>query len=267
MCKRTEPDPLLRLFVDEYNLHLLAIPRENAAVGDVYVHDGRRTSAPGSITHLLTPPFTMPAHTRGERLADVAGTLSRGVDVAVSIGLLEGFLTALGVGAAIGDTKAELSRAGARALRFRFGDATRDSVDPLRLGNALTGHVVKRDNAFHDDRNRYYLVTAVVRSPSIAVTAQSEKSTAASLNVEAFKLLDVGGSVSVKKSSEGEVTFTGPRPLAFGVELYELVTSPEGALRLRAPDSAVKVRGRLRAPVPEPAFIGGDDGDAFLTIA
>ncbi|MEO7521235.1 MAG: hypothetical protein ABIW79_05410 [Gemmatimonas sp.] len=77
MCKRTERDPLLRLFIDEYNLHLLAIPRENAAVGDVYVHDGKRTSAPGSLVHLLTPVFTMPAIVTGEQLADVAGTVSR----------------------------------------------------------------------------------------------------------------------------------------------------------------------------------------------
>lgn len=268
MCKRTEPDPLLRLFVDEYNLHLLAIPRENAAVGDVYVHDGTRTSAPGNLAHLLTPAFTMPGTVVGEQLADVAGTISRGVDVSVGLGLLEGFLAALGAGAVIGEAKAEFARANARSLRFRFGDATRDSVDPLLLGRELAGHSVRRDNAMYDKRNRYYLVTAVVRSPSIGVTAETDRSTRASVDLQALAVADVGSEVSVSASRQGEIVFAGTKRLAFGVELYELVDPGEsGSLRLRAPESAVRVRGRTREPIPEPAFIGGEDGDAFLTIA
>ena len=267
MCKRSEPDPLLRLFVDLYNLHLLAIPRENSSVGDLYVHDGRRTSAPGSVTHFLTPRFTLPPVARDERMADVAGTLSQGVDVKVGLGLLEGFLTAMGGGGLIGDTKAEFVRTGTRTLRFRFGEATRDSIDPLLLGGTLTGHAFDKGNAVHGQGYRYYLVTAVVRSRSIGVTAERERTMSAELNVQALKVADVDGGVTIRKSSQGEVTFAGDKALAFGVELYELVEGEHGeGMRLRAPESTVRVRGRRKAPLPEPAFIGGMEGDAFLTL-
>lgn len=268
MCKRSEPDPLLRLFVDLYNLHLLAIPRENSAVGDLYVHDGQRTSAPGSVTNFLTPRFTVPPVARGERMADVAGTMSQGVDVKVGLGLLEGFLTAMGAGGLIGDTKAEFARAMTRTLRFRFAEATRDSIDPFLLGETLAGHSFDRRNAIHDDKYRYYLVTAVVRSRSIGVTAERERTSSAELDLEALAVAEVGGGVTIRQSSQGEVTFAGDRALAFGVELYELVEGTHGeGMRLRAPESAVRVRGRRKASLPEPAFIGGEDGDAFLSLA
>lgn len=267
MCKRSEPDPLLRLFVDLYNLHLLAIPRENAAVGDLYVHDGRRTSAPGSLTNFLTPHFTLPPVARDERMADVAGTLSQGVDVKLGLGLLEGFLSAMGGGGLIGDTKAEFARTGTRTLRFRFGEATRDSIDPFLLGGTLAGHAFDKANAMHGDKQRYYLVTAVVRSRSIGVTAERERTLSAELNVEALTVADVSAGVTVRKSSQGEITFTGDKTLAFGVELHELVEGAPGeGMRLRAPESGVRVRGRRKDLPPEPAFIGGMEGDAFLTI-
>jgi hypothetical protein len=53
VCKRTTTDPLIRRVLDRYGLHLLAIPRADAVVGDVYLHDGRRMAPIGNVGHLL----------------------------------------------------------------------------------------------------------------------------------------------------------------------------------------------------------------------
>ena len=60
MSRRDSEDPLLRAFLDAYKLNLLAIPRENAQVGDVYVHTKDGVSVPGSLQYILTPEFVLP---------------------------------------------------------------------------------------------------------------------------------------------------------------------------------------------------------------
>lgn len=48
--KRNSGDPLLRMFLDKYHLNWLSVPREKAEVGDLYVYDSKRASAPGKIS-------------------------------------------------------------------------------------------------------------------------------------------------------------------------------------------------------------------------
>ncbi len=55
MCRRNTQDPLIRAFLDTYGLNLLAIPRADAAVGDLYVVTNDSISAPGALSTVLTP--------------------------------------------------------------------------------------------------------------------------------------------------------------------------------------------------------------------
>jgi hypothetical protein len=96
VCERSTDDPLIRLFLDRYGLHLLQVPRESAAVGDFYVDDGRRVSPPGNVRYLLDPSPELPAPREGERMADIEGVTSKGYSLEAGLGLLEGFLLAFG---------------------------------------------------------------------------------------------------------------------------------------------------------------------------
>src|SRR5262245_8099749 len=98
MCTRTTHDPLVRAFLDNYNLHLLAVPRENVAVGDLYVDDGTRVSAPGSIRYFLDPPLEVQPISAREIMADITGKVSLDVSLKVGLGILGGFLNVLGAG-------------------------------------------------------------------------------------------------------------------------------------------------------------------------
>jgi hypothetical protein len=254
------------MFLDRYGLHLLSIPRENVAVGDLYVHDGRRTSAPGSVTGFLQPPLQLPPVRAGEDMANVAGTMSDSVSLGIGFGLLESFLAALGTPGLLTMARAGFESGGARTLRFRFAQATRDSLDAVELGGRMVPHRLMAGHALFSEDHSYYVVTAVARSRSISTVVHDEQSTSVSLGVDALKALEAKGGVVVSQSADGEVTFTGRKPLAFGVELFELTAETEtGRLRLRLPPDAVKVRAGERVLV-RPAFIGGDDGDVFLNL-
>lgn len=270
MCKRTTTDPLVRMFLDRYGLNLLSIPREKAAVGDLYVFDGTRASAPGSVEYFLDPPVEIPPPTKGEHMADVAGEVSDAVSLSAGLGLLEGFLAALGAGAVVSKVKTGYASKKAESLRFNLADATRDAVDPMRLGSVLAGHRPVPGHPMWAPSNRYYLVTAVARTPSITVIAKDERSHSVELDLEALKLATASTGVSVDGSSDVGITYTGGRKLAFGVELMELSFDAEsGAVKLSVPEDAVTVRSGDAAsmgPVTR-EFIGSPEGDAFLTLA
>jgi hypothetical protein len=259
-------DPLLNLFLERYHLNLLSVPRENIDVGELYIHDGTRTAAAGKLAAFLARPFDMPAAIRGESLATLAGTLSNSVEAEVGLGLLDGFLTALGATAALAQAKARWQANGARSLRFKLQEATRDSVDAGRLGLALIDNALAAHHPLVDEHSRYYLVAAVVRSASLTVAFEDEHGKALDLGADLTGMGSAGIGLAIARGASGEVTFAGKKPLALGVELYELLARGE-RIRMRLPDAALNIR-TAGAPGARarPAFIGGEDADVFVNI-
>lgn len=267
MCNRTTNDPLLRIFLDKYGLHLLSIPREKAQVGDLYVHDGKRVSTPGQVKYFLDPPLTMPHPVTGESMADVVGQLTQGISIKVGLSLLEGFLTALGAGGALTKLRTGFETKGTKIIKFCFEHATRDHVDVMQLGSKLARHKIKQGNAIYGEGNHYYMVTAVARSSSISINAENENNQSVDLDAELLKVGEGDMGVSVSSSGTGKLTFKGKKSLAFGVELYELMYDVKrSALRLLLPPGLIKVQGDSEEPIVKPAFIGGPDGDVLLTV-
>ena len=269
MCKRTTPDPLLRLFLDRYGLHLLAVPRAAAAVGDVYAHDGRRTSWVGNFRHLVTPPLELQPQV-GESMADVAGRFTREVSLSAGLGVLEAFLTAVGAAGLVDSVKARYTRSSATSLAFAFEDPTRDYIDVLELGGALAGHELAAENAFGPGDHRYYVSTAVARSQSLSVKGAGDDELSLDIAAGLVKVAEADAAVDVKVEQDGQVTYAGKQPLGFGVELFEVVGDREtGRLRLAMPDGPVSVRGAdgsLQPRRPPRALIGDPMGDVLLEV-
>jgi hypothetical protein len=269
MCKKSDADPMLRLFFDRYKLNLLAVPREGAAIGDVYIRREGKTSTPGSVRWLLDPPLEkMPPAKTGEQMADVAGTLSQRLDAELGLGLLEGFLAALGALGLSAKARAGVKASKVHTLRFRFADATRDAVDPFQLGFELNERRIATNNAIIEPGQQYYLVTGLARSPSISMVTENEHGNSVELDLAATGLAEVEAGVSVAHTNTGEVTFKGAQSLVFGLELYELsYDAEEERLRLRLPDNAVRLRRkRATRDIIQPVLLGSDD-EVLLGIA
>ncbi len=246
MSRRNSDDPLLRMFLDTYKLNLLAIPRENAQVGDVYVDTPKGISTPGALQFLVTSEFKMPKITK-EKMTNIAGTQTEALQYKVGISLLDGFFSALGALGALDKVKAAYEHKRTGKLHFRFKEATRDSVDSLA-----------------------FVTVGVVRSKSISISAKDSDSNAVSLDVGALtKAIGVEGGLKVGQSNEGELTYSGPTALAFGVELVKLSYDEEknkfSLMPLARPekirDSAITKDSDI-----ERSFIGGPEGNAFFKL-
>jgi hypothetical protein len=282
MSGRNSEDPLLREFLDTYQLNLLAVPRENAQVGDTYVDTPKGVAMPGQLRFLLTPQLVMPKISTGEKMTHIAGKQTAALDLKVGLSLLGGFFAAIGAGTAVGKVKSEYDHKGARLLRFKFLNATRDSVDALEFGDALIGCRLNQRHPFVEAGNRYYVAVGVVRSPSITVSAENERSNNVNLEADALQsAVGAEGKLAVKREQSGEITYEGSTPLAFGVELLEMnYLEDETKFRLAALPEPKKIRGeeRIRAEEALKAqpgerefsrdFIGdAGEGNAFITIA
>jgi len=269
MCKRDTADPLARLFLDRYHLHLLRPPREDVDVGHVYPRENGTVSAPGHFRHLLDPAPDLPPINRGEAMADVKGTTSNEISAGVGLSLLDGFFSALKLAGIAGKIRAGVEGGKAVNLRFSFRDSARDSLDPFALEVALRRHPFDRTTSLLHENRRYYFVTAVVRSSSISFIALDANSRAVDIGAGIDQLADLDANVSVERSGGEEITVRGPKQLAFGVELQELLYDGDRKiLRLRNAKDVIKVRraedgNAVTAMAPE--FIGGMEGDIFLS--
>jgi hypothetical protein len=253
---------LLRLFIDRYHLHLLTIPRQGSAVGDLYIERDGVVGTPGYVGEILSPGFAMPEMRLGERLADITGQITRSVNPKVGAQIGGQLLSVLGIPADVG-LSAAISRA--RGARFRFHDVFRDSVDVLALGRVLAQHTLVQGHPALSDQARFYLATAVLTTKAISIVIDGGSEIDLQANVGAAA---VGAEAAVSVHAANEIALNSTVPLAFAVELYELQFNLQTrAVQLRKTSVAVRVRGERRTVTRErlvPAEIGGADGDLFL---
>jgi hypothetical protein len=257
MCKRQTNDPLVRLFLDEWRLNPLAVPRERAEPGDIWLKRSRQVVGPLELEPLLEAPVALPDADPTERLGDLNGTSSHAYELKVGLGLLGAFLTALGAGAAVQKVEAGYERNRARTVSVRFSGVTRDAIDAGRLGRALSAARFDERHALAKEGDRRFVAAAVVRAPSLAIRAQDERKSTVTLEADVVAAVNAHASTTARTSEDGEVTYTGTSPLAIGVELYELSRREDGTLSMGLPGAAEFRAGR-RLP-PAPAFIGDDD--------
>lgn len=267
--KRNSKDPLLQMFLDKYHLNLLSIPREQSEVGDLYVYDGKKVSAPGKLSYFIDGKLIMPKEEKGEVMADVVGTLSFGIAFNLGFGLLEGFLSALGASSVVTKVRAGFEKENTSQVKYRFTKATRDSVDVIQMGASLMGKALKTGHPLYDEDNRYFLVTGVARTPSISIVAESQAGKSINLDLEALKIGELSPSLKAEKTGEGELTFSGDKSLAFGVELLEIAyNAGKNRIDLKMLSDAIKLRGpgQPHMQMVGHAFIGGEEDDAFITF-
>lgn len=271
--KRNSQDLLIRLILDKYRLNLLSLPRENAAIGDLYFVDAdnsQQVSTPGSITNFLVPKFEIPQITSNEFMADVAGTASRDVSGKIGIDLLEGFLNALGpTGGSVGTkVRGSYEATNTQTISFQFINATRDYVDPFLFGNKLDGYRINERNPLYSARRRYYVVTGVARTSSISIKVQGDNKKDVNANVNAMQTISTSGGLCVKNSGQGQITFKGEKKLAFGVELYELkYHASDNRFLMEIMKDALVMRDKSKEKTPRPALLGHPiKGDVFIPV-
>lgn len=263
MCRRDSTDVLIRRFLDLYQVNLLSMPGRRVACGSVYIKEGKRVTAPGSLSDIIAKGIILDKPRVDPDLADLRGTWSDSTSLEVGIGLLRNFLIALGAAGLIDDLRASAQTTNVREIAFRFRRVSREWLSPTGLAAALAGHRFDTANPLVIPGNQYFVVASVLRSKSISIQGRDNAGSAAGLGAGVATVADAKAKVTVERGSEGEITYHGKKALAIGVELYELRWDEERkGFTIHPPKGPLKIMG-IKAPPPAPAFIGDDEG-AFI---
>jgi hypothetical protein len=265
MCKRSTADPLVRKFLDTYKINLLAVPREHARCGQVYLRRDNRVSSAVDITELLDTSVELPPQQDGETLADLSGSLSNRVSLKVGLGVLQGFLAAVGAGAVLSKVSAGYEGSRTTKLQFRFARATRDSIEPGSLASALEGSSFRTTHPLVHPDNQYFITAAVVRSPSISVVAENGRARKVDVGAEVLAAVNATGAVDVESAGSGEVTFNSTVPLAIGLELYELRLDHETGTLSMLPQDLRRALKLGKPVIPSAVFVAPED-EALLEL-
>lgn len=267
MWNRDTKDPLARLFLDRFGMHILARPRENVAVYDVFPVADSRAASPGSLEEFVGAQLALPKVTAGEEVADVSGTVSESVSWKLGFDFLAGFLAAIAVQALVNKLSAMLGRVQVKAFRFRFSGATRESADPFAFERSLRKHHCSPDDLLMKEGYRYYVAVAVHRTDKLSFTALDARSAEIDMSAEVAEL----GAANIQASAGRghEITIQGDAIMAYGVELSQLIYNDRRSrLELAMTKGYVQT---MAAPVVElpgnaRSMIGGAHDSMILTI-
>jgi len=255
----------MKIFAEKYKLHLLPIPRDDISICDIYISNERGVTSTGNLVDFLEPPYQIPPIQTGS-MADISGQLSKNVSIDIGIGLLEGFLSAFGIQNIIQKVRIGYENKGAHYLKFRFSNIQRQSVSVVKAATNLINHVIPENHPLYDPKNKYYLVTAMIRTSSISIIAEDGNHQDIDIGLDVIGIAELSSSVSITKSSNNEMTYIGKNILVFGVEVHELNYSEKNrSFKMNAMNKFVGLRGQ-EEDVRRPAIIGDSkQGNLFLS--
>jgi hypothetical protein len=163
------------------------------------------------------------------------------------------------------DIKAALESENVLKLKFQFSETTREYVEPNDFGYNLGGYTVNDKSALFDPKSKYFLVTSVFRSPSIAIDTEKSNKKVFDVATRIIQSADISSKVSHSLSEEGLVVFRGKTHLGYAIQMFELeYDSDTKRVRMKPTKEYYRVlkegeeQERTRQ-VFKPAFIGNKE--------
>jgi hypothetical protein len=237
-------DPSLT-YLNKYGYNVVKLPRTGIDPLLVLGRDSGLTSI-GTLATVWKTPGPPPQPGPPHPAASVEGQQTERLDLSIGLKLLSNALAAFGATT----PSVDFAYRTASKVQFSLVNVISVSIDPFVVGEYLATGDLNLTNPFvqryfDDDDSKAYIITEVLKSDSVAVTATDSSGTEVKVDVPAISGV-VGASVSVAPSSEGSATITykGPNAVTFGFKAFEIVyangrwavngVGPAGAMAMAA---------------------------------
>jgi hypothetical protein len=257
----SRPDQSL-VFLRQFGYSVFRFPRASAQPLELMHRDGKDLTRLGMLPDLVEAGTLKSLEVRREASPgiDIEGKETSRVNVAVGLSILGSFIGALG-GGKLG---LDVGFKNARTVTFEYTGVMEDAIDILALEKFIKGGRVSSlipsgtlEKLLDDE---VYVLTSVLKTKKIVVTAQGEGGTAVAVDVPVVRQA-VGANLKVDtaKNRESRVAFEGPLPVAFAFQAVQLVFDASGEFlttqQLPAGDTAARAlkpagkKGPNRRPV------------------
>jgi hypothetical protein len=263
-------------FLRGYGFSVFRFPRASAQPLELMHREGKDLTRLGLLPDLVTAgEVTSPGVRReGSPGIDIEGKETSKVNVAIGLSILGSFIGALGGG------KLGLEGAfnKARTVTFEYAGVMEDAVDVLALEKYVKAGRVSPlipsgtlEKLLDDE---VYVVTSVLKTKKIVVTAQGEAGATVTVDVPVIQQA-VGGNLKVDAAStrESRVAFEGTVPVAFAFQAVQLVFDDSGEFlttqQLPSGDAAARSLPSASGTLPNrtrgPVFL--ETRGAFVRLA
>jgi hypothetical protein len=252
-------DPALT-YLNKLGYNVVRLPRVGLMPMEVLGGEsGRPPESLGPLASVWRSALPVPSATTGD-VATISGKSTSNIKIGFGLKILEGILSAMGATV----PQVGLAYSQARTVRFEFKDPDIKKVDPLLIGNFLAQGDLNTANPFvqHymlNEETQAYVVTEVILSNAIRVTALDQSEASAKINIKAITE-GIGANVEVKviADDESDLVYRGKQSLAFGYKAYEIVYSGRewNVRRLEPSSDNALLADEARALAPSVLFKG-----------
>jgi hypothetical protein len=217
-------DPALS-YLNQYGYNVVKLPRAGIEPLDVLGRD-RVMERLGTISEVWTSAKPAPSPGVPAPAANLDGKQTENLDLAFGLKILSNALA--GLGSAIGLPTLNANYKRARSIQFRLVGITSVGVTPFAIGSYLAAGSLDLSNPFVThyfgaDETDEYIISEVLKSDSVSVTAKRDTGTDLKLDIPALQGL-VGANVALTAgyASEGELVYSGKIPITFGFKCYQV---------------------------------------------
>jgi hypothetical protein len=177
----------------------------------------------GTLDKIWDTGLAVPAPGPPNAVAALNGSKTSDIKISAGLEILANALSGM-FGATVPSLK--LAYKNAKSVQFRFTDVQSVGIDPFVVGNFLASGDLKEGNPFvarffGQDDTEAFVITEILQSKSISVTAKKDSATDVAVDVPAIQQL-LGAKIAVGTTSgtDTEVTYTGPELLTFGFKVF-----------------------------------------------
>jgi hypothetical protein len=215
-------------FLNKFGYNVIRLPRTGIEAMDVVGRDETTQwlgpisdvwqSGPSDHPNPVPQPITHPA-------VAVNGQRTDALDLSLGLSVLANTL------AAFGATVPSLNVAykSAHSVQFAYTNVTSSAVEPFAAGNYLEQGTLRTSNPivknyFLGETSKAYLITEVLKSDSITVTATDSHGVNVGVSIPALQgVLGAKIGVNPTDSSNSSITFTGPVAVTFGFKVQQII--------------------------------------------
>jgi hypothetical protein len=253
-------------FLRSYGFSVFRFPRASAQPLELMHRDGKDLTRLGMVPDLVTAGAAGAPEVRRDANPgiDIEGKETSKVNVTIGLSILGSFIGALG-GGKLGLDEA-FSRT--RTITFQYAGVMEDVVDVLALekfvkAGRISPHIPSGTlEKLLDDE--VYVVTSVLKTKKILVSAQGESGSATKVDVPIIRQA-VGGNLKVDATGtkDSHIAFEGAVPVAFAFQAVQLVFDDSGEFlttqQLPAGEASARTLTSARGLHPP-----GERGPVFL---
>lgn len=209
--------------MNDLGYNVVRHPREGIRPLDLIGKQKNSVRHLGRIDKLVrTPHGALPAIITDEQAADINGSSTASMRLAIGARLLSGVLAAQG-----GNPHVTAKYHSAKKLRFSFTNVLIDRVLPLDVSDLLRNGDVDEDDKILEQyvagNGSLFVITRVAKSNRLTVSTETATGGALALDVPAIQGVVSGDiDVSADATSASTISYTGKKQLVFGFECFEI---------------------------------------------